>query len=218
MFKKINTRIEALHAQKQYFDLEWEAGHNNLLHFYVKIIPIVINAERCSIFIHDPASKEIWLKCGTGVDERGIRVNRDDVHSVVGDVITTGVYKVIDDMEKISGVHKEIDQRTGFKTRNILTVPIKSLDGKEIMGAVQALNKKGDAVFSEDDRKLVEEMAHFLQFSIENIYFNIEASGVLKAMKSLMSSVVTVVLWVIGLTALAIIGRIVWVGIRYAVT
>lgn len=216
MFNKLSTRIEALDVQKQYFDLEWEAGHYNLLNFYVKIIPIVVNAERCSIFIHDPAAREIWLKCGTGVSERGIRVPKD-IHSVVGNVISTGEYKIIDDMEKIDGVHKEIAQQTGFKTLNTLTVPIKSLDGKEIMGAVQVLNKKGGAAFSEDDRKLVEEMAHFLQFSIENIYFNVEATGVLKAIKSLLSLVVTVVLWLLGLTIVAIIGRIVWVGIRYAV-
>ena len=217
MFNKLKTRIEALDVQKQYFDLEWEAGHYNLLNFYVKIIPIVVNAERCSIFIHDPAAREIWLKCGTGVSERGIRVDRDN-RSVVGEVISTGKYKIIDDMEKINGVHKELEQLTGFKTHNTLTVPIKSLDGKENMGAVQVLNKKGDAAFSENDRKLVEEMAHFLQFSIENIYFNVEATGVLKAIKSLLSTVVTVALWFLGLTIVAIIGRILWVGIRYAVT
>ena len=217
MFNKLNTRIEALDAQKQYFDLEWEEGHQNLLTFYVKIIPIVLNAERCSIFIHNPATREIWLKCGTGVNERDIRLDTE-TPSVVGTVIGTGEYQIINDLEKKSGVHKDIDKMTGFETHNVLCVPIKSLNGKENMGAVEVLNKKGDATFSEEDRKMVEELAHFLQFSIENIYFNVEATGVLKAVKSLLSTVVTVVLWFLGLTIVAIIGRILWVGIRYAVT
>ena len=217
MFKKLNTRIEALDAQKQYFDLEWEEGHQNLLTFYVKIIPIVLNAERCSIFIHNPATREIWLKCGTGVNERDIRLDTE-TPSVVGTVIGTGAYQIINDLEKKSGVHKDIDKMTGFETHNVLCVPIKSLNGKENMGAVEVLNKKGDATFSEEDRKMVEELAHFLQFSIENIYFNVEATGVLKAMKSLLSTIATVVLWVAGLATIAVVGRILWVGMRYAMS
>lgn len=217
MFKKLGRQIEALDEQKRYFDLEWEDGHHNLLTFYVKIIPIVVNAERCSIFIHNPATREIWLKCGTGVTEREIRVDRE-APSVVGNVIDTGEHKIVNGLEKKNGVHKEIDQVTGFETHNILSVPIKSLDGKEVMGAVQVLNKKGGANFSDDDLKLVEEMAHYLQLSIENIYFNVEATGVLKAVKSLTSLVVTVVLWLFGLTVFAIIVRILWVGMRYTAT
>ena len=217
MFNKLKTRIEALDAQKQYFDLEWEEGHQNLLTFYVKIIPIVLNAERCSIFIHNPATREIWLKCGTGVNERDIRLDTE-TPSVVGTVIGTGAYQIINGLDKKSGVHKDIDKMTGFETHNVLCVPIKSLNGKENMGAVEVLNKKGDATFSEEDRKMVEELAHFLQFSIENIYFNVEATGVLKAMKSLLSTIVTVVIWGVGLTTIAIIGRILWVGMRYAMT
>lgn len=221
MFDKLSRQIEALDEQKQYFDLEWEEGHNNLLNFYVKIIPLAVNAERCSIFIHDPSTRQIWLKCGTGLAERDILVDRD-AESVVGKVVDSGEYLIVDDMEKVGGVHLETDKKTGFVTHDILCVPIKSLDGKEVMGAVQVLNKnrrrQGDAKFSEDDMKLVEEMAHFLQFSIENIYFNIEATGALKAAKSFLSLITKFVLWVIGLTILAIVIRIVWVGIRYAVT
>ena len=214
MFKKLTRQIEALDEQKRYFDLEWEEGHQNLLNFYVKIIPIVLNAERCSIFIHNPSNKEVWLKCGTGVNERDIRLDRD-TPSIVGSVIDTGEYQIINDLEKKSGIHQVIDKMTGFDTKQVLCVPIKSLNGKENMGAVEVLNKKGGVDFTEDDRKTVEELAHFLQFSIENIYFNVEATGALKAMKSILSSIVTVVLWFVGLTTVAIIGRILWVGMRY---
>ena len=217
MFRQLGKQIEALDEQKHYFDLEWEEGHHALLNFYVKIIPIVINAERCSIFIHNPETKEIWLKCGTGVHEKEIRVDRESP-SVVGNVIDTGEHKIVNDLDDKPGIHHKIDELTGFETHNILSVPIKSLDGKEIMGAVQVLNKKGGEHFNEDDLKLVEEMAHYLQLTIENIYFNIEATGALKAVKSLLSLVVRVVLWFIGLSMLAIIGRIIWVGMRYAVS
>ena len=215
MFNKLSRQIEALDEQKRYFDLEWEEGHQNLLNFYVKIIPIVLNAERCSIFIHNPATREIWLKCGTGLAERDIRLDRE-TPSVVGSVIETGKYQIINELEKKSGIHKVIDKMTGFETHNILCVPIKSLNGKENMGAVEVLNKIGDVNFTEDDRKMVEELAHFLQFSIENIYFNVEATGALKTMKSLLASIVTFALWFIGLTAIMVIGRILWVGMRYA--
>lgn len=216
-FHKLNKQIEALDQQKALFDTEWEEGHGNLMKFYVKIIPLVMKAERCSIFIHDLAKQQIWLKCGTGVEEGGILLDRGQP-SVVGRVIGSGEHLIVNDLETKSGAHKVIDKQTGFVTRSILCVPIKSLDGKHNMGAVQVLNKIDGTDFNDEDVRLVKELAHYLQFSIENNYFNVEATGILKAVRSLMSLVVSIFLWLVGLLALGIIIRVIWAGISHTLT
>jgi GAF domain-containing protein len=120
----------------------------------------------------------IWLKGGTKVEERDIEVT-GEYDTIVGDVINTGKYKIVYDINDKNGVHKEIAEKTGFKTRNILCIPIRSLDGKKITGAVQILNKKDGNAFNDEDRILLEEMAHYLQMTIENIFHNQESAVVL---------------------------------------
>ena len=178
MLNDIKQQIDQLDEKKTFLNAEFDATENKaLLDFYIKIMPKVLDAERCSIFIYDPDSMTIWLKGGTKVVERDIEVT-GEYDSVVGDVITTGKYRIVTGLDEKSGVHREMDERTGFKTRNILCIPIRSLNGKKITGAVQVLNKK-DGEFSDEDRTLLEEMAHFLELTIENIFFNQESTVVL---------------------------------------
>lgn len=186
MLNDIKKQIEHLDEQKAHLNAEFDATENRaLLDFYIKIMPRVLNAERCSIFIYDPDSMTIWLKGGTRVEERDIEVT-GEYDSIVGDVITTGKYKIVSGLDQKNGVHKEMDERTGFKTRNILCIPIRSLDGKKVTGAVQILNKKDGKEFSDEDRILLEEMAHFLQLTIENIFYNQESAIVLDDLYSTM--------------------------------
>jgi len=197
MFKDIENQIDQLNQKRNYFDADLDtSGKISLLEFYVKIVPKVLNAERCSIFIYDPDSKTIWLKCGTELEERDIEVTLE-YDSVVVNVITTGQHKVVTGLDKKNGIHKRIDENTGFVTRDILCIPIKSLDGKDVTGAVEIMNKQGEGAFNDDDRELLEEMAHFLELTIENIFFNQETANVLDNIHSMMKKVVFVFIAII---------------------
>ena len=197
MFKDIENQIDQLNQKRNYLDADLDtSGKISLLEFYVKIVPKVLNVERCSIFIYDPDSKTIWLKCGTELEERDIEVTTE-YDSVVVNVITTGQHKVVTGLDKRNGVHKQTDESTGFVTRDIMCIPIKSLNGTEVTGAVEILNKKGGVAFNDDDRMLLEEMAHFLELTIENIFFNQETANVLDNMHSMMTKVVFVFIAII---------------------
>lgn len=197
MFKDIDNQIEQLNQKRNYLDADLDtSGKISLLEFYVKIVPKVLNAERCSIFIYDLVSKTIWLKCGTELEERDIEVTTE-YDSVVVNVITSGQHKIITGLDKKNGIHKQMDEKTGFVTRDILCIPIKSLDGTEVTGAVQILNKKGGGTFNDEDRALLEEIAHFLELTIENIFFNQETANVLDNMHSMMKKIVFVFIAII---------------------
>jgi len=147
-----------------------------LLDFYVRIAPRLLNAERCSIFIHDPQNQKIWLKTGTGVTERGIEVSVKD--SVVGEVIATGKPVIARDLQSRDGTHKKVDTTTGFVSREIICVPIRSKDGGRITGAIQVLNKKSGAGFNEEDQAFLEEMGNHFQSIVESIYLGQQALDV----------------------------------------
>jgi GAF domain-containing protein len=204
MYKDIKKQIEHLEEKKTHLNAEFDATENrSLLDFYIKIMPKMLDAERCSIFIYDPDSMTIWLKGGTQVEERDIEVT-GEYDSVVGDVITTGKYRIVDRLDEKSGIHKEMDEKTGFTTRNILCIPIRSLDGKKVMGAVQILNKKDGSAFNNEDRILLEEMAHYLQLTIENIFYNQESTVVLDDLYTTMKKITFISIGVIVLLVILI--------------
>lgn len=143
------------------------------LEFYVRLVPRMLDAERCSVFIHDPVTEKVWLRSGTGVAERGIEVSVKG--SVVGDVIASGKSFTATGLESRNGAHRETDMNTGFSTREILCVPIRSRDGSKTTGAIEVLNKKTGSGFGKDDEAFLEEVADHFQGIIENIYLSQEA-------------------------------------------
>jgi len=152
-----------------------EAETEKRLPFYVGVMTKLADCERCSIFIHDPAQSRVWLKAGTGVTEREIEVPKEG--SIVGEVIATGKHKIINSMETRSGVHKQVDDKTGFITRNILCVPIKSAARGEASGAIELLNKIDDRDFSDKDLALAEEIAGHLKKEVDAIFMDQELFG-----------------------------------------
>lgn len=146
-----------------------------LLPFYVRLMTKLAYCERCSVFINDPAQDRVWLKTGTGVDEQQIEVPREG--SVVGDVIASGKSVIVNNLDSRDGAHKDVDEKTGFTTRNILCVPIKSASRDEVSGAFQLLNKSNGEDFTEDELSFAEEIAEHLQKEVDFIYLDQETFG-----------------------------------------
>ena len=67
-FERLRSKSEILHTNVD------PTRDSALLDLFVKIIARTLDAERCSIFIHDPVKEKVWLKSGTGVGEREIEV------------------------------------------------------------------------------------------------------------------------------------------------
>ena len=70
-----------------------------------------------------------------------------------------------------------VDEQTGFVTRNILCVAIKSPSRNEIAGAFQLLNKTGDQGFVDEGVVLAEEIAGHLQAQVDAIFLDQEVYG-----------------------------------------
>lgn len=165
--------LDQIRLRERLLNRSWSIrGNKCLLDLFVEMIPKVLNVERCSIFINDPATDKVWLHSGTGLDEKAIELDKSG--SLVGQVIATGEYLVKENMYKLEGVHKRVDAQTGFVTRNELCVPIKSLSGEKTAGAILVLNKKEGRYFEVEDRVFLEKVASHLQTAIESIFLRQE--------------------------------------------
>ncbi len=170
MLKTIKKQLEVLRLQQDLIEKNFDQTQTDrLFGFYVKVMTQMVDVERCSIFVYDPEKKQAWLKAALDLEEKAIVVPTDE--TVVGRVIRSGEAVIESGLEHREGVHKEIAERTGFVSRDVLCIPIKSLDDKEVTGAIQLINKK-DGAFTEEDKKLAEDVAYFLQLNVESIFLN----------------------------------------------
>ncbi|XP_014360109.2 dual 3',5'-cyclic-AMP and -GMP phosphodiesterase 11 isoform X3 [Papilio machaon] len=79
---------------------------------------------------------------------------------IVGYVAESGEPVNIPDAYKDERFNHDIDQQTGYKTRSLLCMPIKDING-EVIGVAQVINKQSDGPFTANDEKV---FASYLQF------------------------------------------------------
>ncbi|MCA9244569.1 MAG: SpoIIE family protein phosphatase [Phycisphaerales bacterium] len=121
---------------------------DDLLHVIVDAVCDVLACERATIFLYDAESDELVSRVARGVDE--IRVPATE--GIVGVAAQHRRIVNIADAYADSRFNQEVDKRTGYHTRNLLTLPLENLEG-ELIGVLQALNKVED-VFHVDDEEL----------------------------------------------------------------
>ncbi|MFC1743934.1 GAF domain-containing protein [Candidatus Riflebacteria bacterium] len=114
---------------------------DGMLGALVDFIVEEINAERATVFLHNPETKELYSRVARGVFQHEITIS--DSGGVAGRVFTTGTGMLVHDAYANEYFDSEIDKKTGFTTKNILCVPIRTVKG-EIIGVAQVLNKKKD--------------------------------------------------------------------------
>ncbi|PKL44091.1 MAG: adenylate/guanylate cyclase domain-containing protein [Candidatus Riflebacteria bacterium HGW-Riflebacteria-2] len=113
-----------------------------------------LNAERGSLFLNDPNTNELYSRVAMGNFMREIRIL--NTNGIAGYVFTSGEGIIIPDAYADSRFNRNIDEQTGFVTRNILCVPIKTAKG-QVMAVAQILNKNKGR-FNREDMRLLEEM------------------------------------------------------------
>ena len=209
----VKLRLENLSSRQQALTDELDPKRESaFLEFYVRLIPRVLNAERCSVFVLDPASNKVWLKAGTALRERGIEVPLDN--SIVGEVIVSGKPVITSDLQSRDGAHKTVDTTTGFVTREIICVPIRSADGTKVTGAIQVLNRKGGGRFTEEDQSFLAEVGEHFQGIVESIFVSQEAVGMARDAVGTASRATILSFMVIFASAIAITALQIYGGMR----
>lgn len=124
----------------------------------------LLNTERCSLFLVDAEKQELVSCFHGGLDTRlRVPLNR----GIVGHTATTGAVVNIPDAYKDPRFDQSVDLKTGFVTRNLLTVPIHN-DRGEIAGVTEMINKIDGGEFDEEDIKMLMAFNVFCGISLDN--------------------------------------------------
>ncbi|EAY17949.1 3'5'-cyclic nucleotide phosphodiesterase family protein [Trichomonas vaginalis G3] len=132
----------------------------------------LIGTERCSLFMVDRVKNEIYSTFNQGLDSE-IRIPMS--RGIVGYTARTGQIVNITNAYNDPRFDNSVDIETGFRTRNILGVPIYNSNG-EVTGVTQMINKK-DGNFIEDDIKIMKCFNVFCGISLDNVkLFNVSTN------------------------------------------
>jgi adenylate cyclase len=131
--------------------LSQELNLGNLLLKIMNTTKVLLSAERCTLFMYDEKTKELWARATGGTEAGDIRFPSH--LGIAGSVFTTGETINIPDAYADPRFNPAVDKKTGFRTRSILCMPVKNKDG-QIIGVSQVLNKQGGPFTEIDERRL----------------------------------------------------------------
>lgn len=150
----------------------------------------VLDADRSTLFVVDRVKKQIWSKVAQGAGMAEIRIPIGA--GIAGQVALTGEIINIPDAYADPRFNREVDKKTGYRTRSILCMPMKDAGGK-IIGVFQILNKVSGA-FTAADEQLLGAFASQAAVAVKNAMLNDEirkrmevSETLLKVMKSVAS-------------------------------
>ncbi len=120
----------------------------------------LVEADRCSIWMVDAATGQLATRVAHGSGVIRIWLGQ----GLVGHCVTTGSVVLVNNVEHEPRFASPVDESTGYHTRSVLAVPMRSADGT-VIGAFQALNKPGG--FDPSDADLLSLAAAYSASTIE---------------------------------------------------
>jgi len=156
-FKQMLTSVTAeaeefLHVIDLSNDRGFESMLEQVLEAFTLKIGEFLRAEKASLWLLDAERGELWSKVFGG-ERHTARVAMGA--GVVGHVFETGQLLSVPDAYAEPLFNRAVDEETGFRTRNILAVPLRDSNGR-VFGVAELLNKAdGQAFDSEDERRFL---------------------------------------------------------------
>ena len=129
----------------------------------------ITDTEACSILLADRKSGQLHFEAVTGL--RGYRARSIVVPmegSIAGWVARTGQPLVVRDVSKDARHYRQVDKQSDFTTRGILAAPL--ITRGKVLGVLEAMNKAGDAEFTDEDVELLTVLGDQAAVAVQNAF------------------------------------------------
>lgn len=147
----------------------------NLLGEIMEAAKAIMQAEASSLMLLDPGSGDLVIAVPTGparAEISGVRIPAGK--GFAGWVATHGEPLLVPEAEKDPRFFGEVSRRTGFRTHNLICVPLRDSE-QRVIGVLQALNRWGQEAFTEDDVPIFLALADHAAVAIEKAQLHREA-------------------------------------------
>jgi len=124
----------------------------------------LLRCDRASIFLWNRGQHEVVACPALGLEWDALRLPDDQ--GIVGECLQSGTSILVDDAYADPRFNRQVDLRTGYKTRTLLCVPLVAADGQGL-GAFEAINKI-EGTFDEQDEAALKELGVQVAAALEN--------------------------------------------------
>ena len=159
--KQIDTYIKLFHIGQV---ITSEMNFDTLFDVIADQTNRILDSQRCSVFLIDEKGTSLTTFASTDIKKNEIRIPY--TQGVVGWVFCNQIPLIVEDAYSDDRFYSGIDKITGFKTTNILCVPLINRK-KKCIGTLQALNKKSGS-FTDEDREILTYLSNYVTVAIEN--------------------------------------------------
>jgi signal transduction histidine kinase len=141
---------------------------DQLLLLIVRVTTAMLDSEGCSVILRDPESQDLVFHSVTGTKSSDLTQFRlAEGEGVAGQSIQNRQSIVANDVANDARFSKRADDTSGFSTRNLLCIPL--IVEEKCIGALEIVNKKNDADFTEEDLILSDAVANQIAVAIHNV-------------------------------------------------
>lgn len=156
--ERLHQLIEASKIVNSAIDID------KLLGLILNVATKGIAADRGTIYLVDETTNKLWSKVAQGNNMVEIRLPIGK--GLAGYVAKTGETVNITDAYKDPRFNPEIDRKSGYKTHNVLCMPMRNKDGK-VVGAFQFLNRR-EGPFTHEDESFIDGLSVHAAIAFEN--------------------------------------------------
>jgi adenylate cyclase len=171
----LEEKVEVL--EKRIADLEGILRISQILASTLQLEPLLqtiiqsatefTDTEACSVMLVNKSTGELHFEAVTGAKSEEVKLITVPLdRSIAGWIVREGRPLIVPDARQDPRFYGGVDEITDFETRSILGVPL-WVRG-QVIGVLEALNKTGDGVFTQDDMHILSTLATHAAIAIEN--------------------------------------------------
>ncbi|MEM8639667.1 MAG: GAF domain-containing protein [Cyanobacteria bacterium P01_G01_bin.54] len=127
----------------------------------------LMKADRSTLFMLSRETHELWSKIATTDDAQPLEIRIPANQGIAGYVASTSQIVNIPDAYQDDRFDPSTDQRTGYRTRSILCMPVYG-SGGELIGVTQLINKENEGSFSSSDEEFMQAFNTQAGIALEN--------------------------------------------------
>ena len=127
----------------------------------------LIGSEASSLLLVDSGTRQLYFEIALG--DKGEDVKKYTLEmgeGMAGWVAQNDRSLVVNDTENDPRHFSAIGDDTGYRTRNLIAVPLRAKD--EVIGVLEVINKSGDQSFDDNDLKFLEVLADQASIALQN--------------------------------------------------
>jgi transcriptional regulator with GAF, ATPase, and Fis domain len=181
---------------------------DSVLEMIIESVTRLMEAKASSLLLVDKGRNKLYFQVATGEAKEEVKKFEIDMgQGIAGHVALTGKPLLVPDVSKDPLWDSTISEATGFETRSIACVPIKS--GREVIGVIQIIDREDGQSIHEADMEILKHFSELSSVAIErarnykdivneNLYLKKELEsryeiiGVSKAIEKLIADAVKV--------------------------